>query len=122
MDRETAAQLVGFISRFENEQPLYQLNEELTLMPYNYKEAISDFINFCLREHLIRPDCYIIIDELNKNMENNIWFSNLNEQQVLQCIGAIISQDRFIDGLINHTIEDHTMIRLLNRIKLLYDL
>ena len=122
MNRETATQLVGFIARFGNEKPLQSLSESLTMAPYNYKEAISDFINFCYTEDLINEDCYAINDELNANRNNSVWFSNLDEHQVLQCIGLIIRQDRFVDGLINQTIEDRTMLRLLKRIKMLYGL
>jgi len=122
MDKGTAANLVGFITRFEKEQPLYEIKEEVTLMPFKYKEAISDFIQFYYRERLIGPDCYAIIDEFIVNSKNESWFANLDERQVLQCIGVIIIQDRFMDGLINQTIEDQSMIRLLNRIRLLYDL
>jgi hypothetical protein len=122
MDRETAAQLVRFITRFENEQPLYELSEKVTMMPYNYKAAISDFIDYSSVQQLIKPDCYTIIDELFLNINNVAWFQNLTESEVVNCIAVIIRQDRFTDGFINHTIEEQTMIRLLRRIKVLYNL
>lgn len=122
MNRETALQLVGFIGQFENEPPLYELSKELTLAPYMYGQAIADFISFCYREQVVQTDCYDINDEFTTNRNNGIWFDNLNEQQVCQCIGIIIRQDRFIDGFINLAIKDGTIVRLLNRIKVLYDL
>jgi hypothetical protein len=122
MHRESAERLIGFISRFENEQPLYELSQKLTVTPYSYKGAISDFIHYCSNEDLIKPDCYSIADRLFSNTKNDLWFENLTEDEVVQCIAVIIRQDRFIDGLINQTIEDQTMIRLLRRIKVLYNL
>ncbi|MCW5904867.1 MAG: hypothetical protein KIT64_04685 [Chitinophagaceae bacterium] len=49
MDKQTATQLIGFIQRFENEKPLYELQTEpLTMMPYCYNSAINDFYNFAM--------------------------------------------------------------------------
>ncbi|MBX2930983.1 MAG: hypothetical protein KF781_03425 [Chitinophagaceae bacterium] len=74
MDKQTATQLIGFIQRFENEKPLYELQTEpLTMMPYCYNSAINDFME---------SDFYNIMDDLKKNYEkNNEWFNSLSEEQ-----------------------------------------
>lgn len=122
MDKKTAAQLVRFLERFHKEQPLYELSAKSLLMPYIYNRAIVDFISFCSDNHLITPACYTIVDELLANIGNAAWFEQLTEEQVIQSIGVIIRQDRFIDGLIAQSIKDLTLIRLLTRVKVLYNL
>ena len=79
MNIETAKELVGFIEKFENERPLYELSEQTTVAPYLYNEAISKFINFCIREELFDADCYDISDDFTSNRNKNKWFENLDE-------------------------------------------
>lgn len=123
MHRQTALQLIGFIQRFENEKPLYVLQDEpLTMMPYQYNAAVSDFIQFCYDRELIKTDYHDILDDFQKKLKQpENWFDTLTEKQVVQCIAAIIRQDRFVDGLINNMIENGTIIKLLNRLKILYN-
>jgi len=124
MDKQTAIQLIGFIERFDKERPLYELQiEPLTMTPYRYNEAISDFIGFYYSNNLVLADCYDIKDDLEKNYEKKSdWFDTLTEKQVVQSIAFLIRQDRFINGLVNSMIENGTIIKLLNRLKVLHDL
>jgi hypothetical protein len=123
MNKEHAIQLTSFIERFQEEKPLYTIQTEpLTMMPYNYGEAIDDFQSYFLKNHLTRLDCYVIENEFIKNYEYPIWFNQLTETQVMQCISYIIRKDRFVDGFIAMNIRNSIIPTLLNRLKVLYNL
>lgn len=124
MDKQTATQLIDFIQRFENEKPLYELQTKpLTMMPYRYNTAIKEFVQFCYDNDFMKSDFYNIMDDLKKNYEkNNEWFNSLSEEQVIQSLAVIIRQERFSDGLIKKMIENETILKLLNRIKVLHNL
>ncbi|MBX2932282.1 MAG: hypothetical protein KF781_10085 [Chitinophagaceae bacterium] len=71
----------------------------------------------------MESDFYNIMDDLKKNYEkNNEWFNSLSEEQVIQSLAVIIRQERFSDCLIKKMIENETILKLLNRIKILHDL
>jgi hypothetical protein len=124
MEKQTAIQLTEFIQRFAKEKPLYELqSESLTMMPYRYNAAISDFMQFCHDHHLVNPDCYDIKDDLENNYaKNNHWLETLTEKKVVQSIAVLIRQGRFTDGLVSSMIENGTIIKLLNRLKVLHGL
>lgn len=124
MDRQTALQLVVFMQRFENEKPLYVLQQEpLTMMPYQYNAAINDFIQFCYDSELIKTDYHDKLGDFENNLKQpENWFDTLTERQVVQCIASIVRRDRLVDGLINNMIENGTIIELLNRLKVLHNL
>lgn len=123
MNKKHAIYLTTFIEKFQEEKPLYTIQEEpFTMIPYHYGKAIDDFQSYFLRNHLTRLDCYDIEEEFIKNYENTIWFHKLSETQVMQVISYIIRRDRFIDGFIAHNISNGIIPASLNRLKELYNL
>ena len=46
MTKEQSITLCSFIERFEKGTPLYQLNMKQLRAPYDYEQAIHDFIDY----------------------------------------------------------------------------
>ncbi len=121
MNKEHALQLTSFIKRFEEEKPLYTIQTQpLTMVPHNYGEAITGFLNYFFKNKLTHPDCYDIEEQFQENYKTADWLNNLNEQQVMQCISLIIRREKFVDGSVASMIENGTLLVLLNRLKELY--
>ncbi len=63
MTKQQCNRLQNFIQRFKDEKPLYTLDLNLSFMaPYNYGEALSDFIEFMYDEELVTGDYYKILN------------------------------------------------------------
>jgi len=120
MTKEQAIALYAFTERFKIEKPLYKLNFEHLMMPYEYGDAINDFVKYwfsCTEPSLPYDD---IITPLRENYKNHQWLTSLSENETIAAIQCIIRTDRFVDGFLNSMIENETLPLLLTRLKQIY--
>lgn len=122
MTKQQAEQLIAFKEKFSKADPLYTISNEFLLTPYNYGEEIDNFIQFCYDNNLINANYYSIEKELIANRMDAEWYLQLSEEDVIQCLGYLIRGDRFSNGMVASAINDKTIPRLLNRIKVLHAL
>lgn len=120
MNKEQAQQLIAFSEKFKEASPLYSFSPENFLAPYDYGEEITDFIDFCYKNNFVLPDYEKIEKDLTANRAKPEWYAALSEEKVIQCLGYFIRGDRFSDGLVASAIEDGTIVRLFERIKVLH--
>lgn len=120
MTKEQAEQLIAFADKFSKADPLFTISSEFSLTPYNYGEEINNFIQFCYDNDLVKANFHSIEKELIANRTKAEWYTQLSEEKVIQSLGYFIHGDRFSDGLVASAINDGTIPRLLERIKVLY--
>ncbi len=117
MKTKQLTQLQNFVQRFKDEKPLYTLHfEPLTMQPYTYGKALTDFIKFMYQEKLIVSDYTQIQDAYFKTKNESKFISKLNEEDCLSLLTAFIRQDRFIDGLLAGNVEDGTVQLIIHRV------
>ena len=122
MTKEQAEQFVAFETKFKEANPLFRISETLSMTPYLYGDEISDFIQFCYDNNLVKQDYYLIEKEWRKNKTKAAWFAGLTEEKLVQCIGYIIRGDRFSDGFIASLITSGVMFQIFERVKTIHNL
>lgn len=122
MTKEQAEHLVAFEGKFSKADLLFSISPELTLTPYNYGDEITDFIQFCYDNDLVKADYSSIEQELIANRTKAAWYGELSEEKVILCLSYFIRSDRFCDGLLASAINDGTVPLLIGKIKVLHAL
>ena len=102
---------------FNNTETLYTIDfKKSFLAPYFYGKEIDDYVNWMYKEKLVLPGCYEIEEDFHANYTNDEWYKKLSQKQIIQCLGIIIRQDRFVDGLIGKHIKDGTFGKLISQL------
>ncbi len=101
---------------FNHAESLYTMDTKFSLTPHIYGKEINDYIEWMYNEELVIPECYEMKDDFADNYTNDEWYKMLSQKQIIQCLGVIIRQDRFNDGLILHHIKDGTFEKLINQL------
>jgi hypothetical protein len=122
MTKEQVIQLTAFIERFEKEKPLFSLYEEMTMAPYRYGKAISDFQDVWILNGFMEINYESIRKPFSENYKQEEWYTHLSEQETMQAIQFIIRNDRFVDGFIATMIEEKVLPRLLEQLKNIHNL
>ena len=107
--------LKEFAELFNRAKQLYSLQSEpLTIMPYKYGKEIGSFIEFCSHNNLVLVNYHEIESEFTKNYQDPSWYTQLTENQLLQCLSYCIRRDRFVDGFLAARIEDESVNKVIN--------
>lgn len=120
MKTKQLTQLQNFVQRFKDEKPLYTIQlEPLTMEPYTYGKALTDFIKFMYKQKLIVSDYTQMQESYFKTKNESKFISRRNEEECLSLLTAFIRQDRFIDGLLAGKVEDGTVELIVKKIQTL---
>lgn len=101
---------------FNQAESLFKIDMKSLMAPHIYGIQISDYIAWMYDRALVKPDCYEIKNDFIANYKNDVWYKNLSHKQIIQCLGIIIRQDRFNDGLVLRHIQDGTFKKLINQL------
>jgi len=117
MIKHQCSQLQNFIQRFKDEAPLYTLDLENLMAPYNYGEALSDFIKFMYDEELVTGKYFKILNEFTKAKSAKSFIYGLNEEDCLLLLTGFIRQDRFSDGFLAMEVKKGNVEAIIKRLK-----